>query len=297
MALTPKTQNLEKASGDQPLPKATDNDQATDGDLPRAGVAFGAAAFSVSVLIYGLLCLSVLRHSVAWLLGYVADDAFYYLQIARHLAATGHSTFDGLNPTNGYHPGWMLLMTACAWLIPDRTALLRTSLGLGFGFHLATSLCLIPIMRRLTGSFWAWLIAAAWLLNPLPFTLALFGVEAPFAQFTLTVCVWVYLAQIAPFLRPGEAFRPPAKNLLLLGGSLALAFYGRTDQILLAAAALAVLLSLIRAWTPPGGRRQAMARVLWTTGGAFVLGILPWYITRVATCKFLVAKHHQKIIF
>jgi hypothetical protein len=42
------------------------------------------------------------------------DDFFYYLKIAVNLA-TGHgSTFNGLVPTNGYHPLWLLLLAAAA---------------------------------------------------------------------------------------------------------------------------------------------------------------------------------------
>lgn len=40
------------------------------------------------------------------------DDFFYYLKVAQNLA-TGHgSTCNGLVPTNGYHPLWMLLLAA-----------------------------------------------------------------------------------------------------------------------------------------------------------------------------------------
>ena len=252
-----------------------------------AGSAFGAAAFGISLLVYLAVCFSILRHSVSWLLGYVADDGFYYLQIARHLAATGHSTFDGLNPTNGYHPGWMLLMTGLARLFPDRVALLKASLGLEFGFQLATSLMLLPIMRRLSGPFWAWIAAAAWLLNPLPFTLALFGVEAPFAQFAVVVSVWVYLSRIAPFLRPGQEFRPPAAGLILFGLGLALAFYGRTDQALLAVMAVLLLLGFILKWTPPVLRFASCGRVLLWVGGTSAVAVLPWYLFSYAACGTL----------
>ncbi|MCX7620401.1 MAG: hypothetical protein N2037_06100 [Acidimicrobiales bacterium] len=37
------------------------------------------------------------------------DDAWYYFGIARNIAAGHGSTFDQLNPTNGYHPLWMWL--------------------------------------------------------------------------------------------------------------------------------------------------------------------------------------------
>lgn len=269
-------------------PSNTDNLQSSrpkPGPEPEAaGSAFGAAAFGISVLVYLAVCFSILRHSVSWLLGYVADDGFYYLQVARHLAATGRSTFDGLNPTNGYHPGWMLLITGLARLLPDRVALFKASLGLEFGFQLATSLMLLLILRRLSGPFWAWVVAAAWLLNPLPFTLALFGVEAPFAQFAVTVSVWVYLSRIAPFLRPGREFQPPASALSVFGLSLAFAFYGRTDQALPAVLAVVLLLGFILKWTPAAFRLRSCGRVLLWVGGTFALAALPWYLFSYAAC-------------
>ena len=36
------------------------------------------------------------------------DDAFIYFVIARNLAAGRGATFDGLQPTNGFHPLWAL---------------------------------------------------------------------------------------------------------------------------------------------------------------------------------------------
>jgi len=40
----------------------------------------------------------------------VEDDAYYYLIIARNIAATGTSTFDQQSLTNGYHPLWLALL-------------------------------------------------------------------------------------------------------------------------------------------------------------------------------------------
>lgn len=256
-----------------------------------SGDRAGKAAFGVAALVYLAVCVSVLRHSVPWLLGYVADDAFYYLQIARHLAADGHSTFDGLNPTNGYHPGWMLLMTALARVLPERAALLKASLALEFGFLFATSLMLASIIRRFAGSFWGWIAGAFWLLSPLPFTLALYGVESPFAQFTVAVAVWTYLTQIAPFFpldfRRLGTVPPPPRNLLVFGLSLAMAFYGRTDQMLLTLTAVALLLRLTWVKTDRERRVSACARVLLWTGGAFAVAALPWYGFSYASCGTL----------
>lgn len=41
---------------------------------------------------------------------YVEDDAYYYLIVARNLAATGASTFDQQTLTNGYHPLWLAVL-------------------------------------------------------------------------------------------------------------------------------------------------------------------------------------------
>lgn len=73
-----------------------------------------------STLIYGYIaaiCLVWGMHAFApdprTLIAPIPDDAFYYLNVADHLAAGRGSTFDGINPTNGYHPAWMLV----TWLL------------------------------------------------------------------------------------------------------------------------------------------------------------------------------------
>src|SRR5947207_2756246 len=38
------------------------------------------------------------------------DDGFYYAKIAQHVARGDGSTFDGIHPTSGYHPLWMLCL-------------------------------------------------------------------------------------------------------------------------------------------------------------------------------------------
>jgi len=40
------------------------------------------------------------------------DDAFYYLVPARHFVEQGRFTFDGVHPTNGFHPLWMAAAVA-----------------------------------------------------------------------------------------------------------------------------------------------------------------------------------------
>jgi hypothetical protein len=39
------------------------------------------------------------------------NDAFYYFTIAENFNHTGIFTFDGINPTNGFHPLWQMIVT------------------------------------------------------------------------------------------------------------------------------------------------------------------------------------------
>ena len=45
---------------------------------------------------------------------FLPDDAYYYFKIAYNIHAGAGSTFDGINPTNGYHPLWILLLSLFA---------------------------------------------------------------------------------------------------------------------------------------------------------------------------------------
>jgi len=40
---------------------------------------------------------------------FIRDDAYYYFKVAQNISEGQGSTFDGINPTNGYHPLWMLI--------------------------------------------------------------------------------------------------------------------------------------------------------------------------------------------
>ncbi|MUL78119.1 hypothetical protein [Mycolicibacterium sp. CBMA 226] len=52
-----------------------------------------------------------------------ADDAFYYLEIARNISHGKGSTFDGINLTNGYHPLWEAILVPVAGVSNNRSSL------------------------------------------------------------------------------------------------------------------------------------------------------------------------------
>jgi len=94
------------------------------------------------------------------------DDSFYYLQVARHVAAGHGSTFDGLERTNGYHPLWMWMLVPVHWLTGNNPeAALRFALGLSalLGFS-----CCVQIARLLRARSGEWAAAAGLLVFAWP---------------------------------------------------------------------------------------------------------------------------------
>src|SRR5574340_95737 len=40
---------------------------------------------------------------------FICDDAYYYYKVAQNISEGRGSTFDGIHPTNGYHPLWLAI--------------------------------------------------------------------------------------------------------------------------------------------------------------------------------------------
>jgi hypothetical protein len=237
--------------------------------LPLTIVAAAVAAFAIGAY-------RVLTSELDALLTMVPDDAFYYLQIARHLATTGESTFDGLSSTNGYHPVWMAMLSALAALVDDRTMLLRIAIGLSFGLHVGVALLLFRAIRRIVDDAWGWTAALCWLINPLAFAIAITTTEAAVYAWAAAA---VFLTHLA-LTREREAGRLPSVRLALrYGATLGLLSLARTDGLVIAAMALTWLASFV--WP----RRYAVAHValrLLAAGGALAVVLLPWWLFSLA---------------
>jgi hypothetical protein len=75
--------------------------------VPAVGTTTLAPTLVFLVLIVaGLVVMMINRGGLM-----IEDDSYYYSIVAKNLAASGLSTFDGQTLTNGYHPLWLLLVT------------------------------------------------------------------------------------------------------------------------------------------------------------------------------------------
>ena len=219
----------------------------------------------VSLLLRLKLALLPLMDSVGM---FLADDAFYYLQIADNIV-TGHGvTFDGQIVTNGFHPLFMLVCIIAQAL-----------------FTRMASIYVILIFLAIVGAFNTWMlyrlgreasgeicgIAAAWfwVIHPFPRMIELMGVEAPMAVAFLLLATYRWMK-----IRDGEDTR---RSWLLLGLLVGLAFLSRTDTIFFAfPLALHVLIFYRR------NLREAAPRFL-AAGGVSLAVVAPWLLWNLAT--------------
>ncbi len=138
--------------------------------------------FGLFVGISGLCALLVALRP----LNFLSDDSLFYLVIADHIAAGQGSTFNGLFPTNGYHPLWELCAALLA-LIPHTKAIL---LGVGVAFQwlctVATVSVLLGTLRTTFGRSGIAIFLSVIILLFVPMG-NLFWTEAPLTMFFLAV--------------------------------------------------------------------------------------------------------------
>jgi hypothetical protein len=217
----------------------------------------------------------------------VPDDAFYYLTIARNIASSGLSSFDGQNPTNGYHPAWMFALTLCALVVSDPVTFLRVALGLAGLFHVLASIVLAKALAAWTGKETGRVGGALWLLNPIAINLALQGMEAAFYILALALAFWLYSVRLQPWL--GSKTAPPASALASFGLLLSLCFLGRTEALILAAVAIAAMGLAFK---------RSFLRTTLITGLAFTAGVVPWFLySRLATGTWFQRSGSMKLVW
>ena len=217
-----------------------------------------------------------LRLQAAWsslsnlLLKTAGDDAFYYFQIARNITAGHNVTFEGENLTNGFHPLWLVILTALSFLTDDRELLLHLGLTAGALLGAATALLIFAIIKVLTGNGWAALAGATfYALHPYLIMESVNGLETALATFlfALTALLFVRLAT-------GDA-EPSPRALVLLGVSGGLMVLSRTDTLLVLPPMLVYFLLRHQ-----GRDRWRSALVV---GGSAAVVMAPWLIWMLAS--------------
>jgi hypothetical protein len=82
--------------------------------IARASWLLALVILAVPLVVRSAVLISTPMTRVGDIVDYIYDDGYYYLGVAANLADSGQSTLDGMTATNGYQPGWLLILTALA---------------------------------------------------------------------------------------------------------------------------------------------------------------------------------------
>lgn len=200
----------------------------------------------------------------------VPDDAYYYFTIAQNIALGKGVTFDGLTPTNGFHPFWMMLITPLWWITGHQNKELPVHLALTLGaildvvttvgiWTLANSL----IPRRLIGA----LIVLAYAWNPYNVAASVNGLET-------SVGAMCFVWSLVAWWRIRLVSRPTRRDWFALGLLWSILLMARTDYAL-----IMIPCGLDLAWR---------FRTFWRSAWPITVGVvvwLPWLSWNFVTFK------------
>jgi hypothetical protein len=226
-----------------------------DSRLPLAIVLIMAATAFIVLMRYAAL--ADFRELA---LDRLQDDSFYYLQPAWDFAARHFFTFDGKNPTYGFQPLWMLVLTFQAAFVPDKISFLRASVGLGALFYSLTGIGLYLLARRWMGAWAALLAPAAWLFNANLAGLYITGKENALYAFLLVASAALIARRLS---------RPSSPRAAWVDGVvLGFMVLSRVNALV-----VAVLMGALILFASHGAWSERVRRTLWLAlGSGVVLG-------------------------
>jgi len=193
------------------------------------------------------------------------DDAYYYFVVARNVAQGRGVTFDGLAPTNGFHPLWAVILSLLYATVRDPGDLtIHIALTVSALLDGATILLAYMIVRSTTKDPKAALLAASfYAFNPLVIIDSVNGLETALSTLLFALCSYYYLIKLRP------AVSPELKKWAIFGALAGLMVLARTDTVFIFAVILFDMLRSLkeRGWTP-----------YMITGLVFTLCLSPWLI-------------------
>ncbi len=163
---------------------------------------------------------------------FTRDDAYYYFKVAQNITEGNGSTFDGINPTNGYHPLWMLVCVPIFALARfDLILPLRVLLMVMAGFNVATAVLIYRIVKSNLSHAVALIAAPFWAFNfYIHYMVYEFGLETPLAAFSVALFIYK-LSQIEKTWRKSPV---STRQLVTLAGIAVVVLFSRLDLIFFA---------------------------------------------------------------
>jgi hypothetical protein len=222
----------------------------------RARAYLSDPGLAVVIVLGALACFLPFRLGT-FHLAYYSDDFFYYVVVARNLAATGVSTFNGIVPANGYHPLWLIVLAGLWKVFGQRWFFLAEGFVLLAGavatYLLAVQIFTLSRPRTISESLDAVWVALFYLY------LGRTGMEI---VLTIPLALWFVRCAL------GDRGRFGIKDGLLLGLLASAVILSRLDS--------AILIALVGGFYLFLGEQPVAGRVRFLIAAA--VGLLPVYI-------------------
>ena len=160
---------------------------------------------------------------------FTRDDAYYYFKVAQNISEGHGSTFDGINPTNGYHPLWLLICIPIFSLARfDLVLPLRMLLMVLSGFSLANGILIYRLLGKLFSPPIGAIMAIYWVFNFVIFiTVYQQGLETGVAAFFVVLLIY----RLYHFEKTWRTQGVSNRELIELGAVAALTIFSRLDLI------------------------------------------------------------------
>jgi len=126
----------------------------------------------------------------------VPDDAFYYFVVSRNMALGRGISFDGISPTNGFHPLWTVILIPVFAMLGE-PASIRAALLIGAALDVAAGVVIYFFLRNslmqagLIAVPVALLVLAGWMLSPYIVRQSVNGMETSLSIFLLATAIFI----------------------------------------------------------------------------------------------------------
>ncbi len=202
----------------------------------KAATAPGASGDFLVFVMLSAICAALVALRP---LNFLSDDSLFYLVIADHIAAGDGSTFNGLFPTNGYHPLWQACAALLAVIPHTKGQLLACGVAFQWLLLVLAVWVLLGALRPFFGRAGRGALLGSLLVLFVPVG-NLYWSEAPLTLLFLALLLSTMLSPALP--RYGR-----------LGVLLGLLFLSRLDNVFMIASIVVAL------WYRDGDRRLAIA--------------------------------------
>jgi len=223
---------------------------------------FVPGLFVVGLVMHLYIALGPVNSLMKW---YSTDDAFYYFKVAMNVTSGHGVTFDGINPTNGFHPLWMLVCISVFWLGKfDLILPLRVLVVVSALFSVGSGVFLFLLLKKYISIEVSAMLAVIWIFQPfIRWIIVMNGMESTISVFFIAAFLYLIVLWQDQDITGSRLVR-----LGLVGGLVVLA---RLDNIY-----IVMLLGLWFVLRPLGSYVRNL--IVSDLAMIFIVGLLSYYI-------------------